>query len=38
MQEWEGRVGEVQLEEAPRKDCGNTENGKMKRDTSLIAS
>lgn len=38
MQEWEGGVGEVQLEEAPWKDCGNVESGEMKRDTSLIAS
>jgi len=38
LQEWEGGVGEVQLEEAPRKDCGNAESGEMKRDTSLIAS
>lgn len=38
LQEWEGGIGEVQQEEAPRKDCGNMENGETKRDTSLIAS
>lgn len=37
LQEWEGGVGEVQLEEAPRKDCGNAESEEMKRDTSLLA-
>lgn len=38
LQEWEGGVGEVQLEEAPRKGCGNAESREMTRDTSLIAS
>lgn len=38
LQKWEGGVREVQLEEAPRKDCGNVESREMKRDTSLVAS
>lgn len=38
MEEWEGGVGEVQLEESPQKDRGNTESVEMRRDTSLIAS
>lgn len=38
LQEWEGGAGEVQLELAPQKGCGNAESREMTRDTSLSAS
>lgn len=38
LQEWEGGAGEVQLEQAPQKGCGNAKIREMTRDTSLRAS